>query len=129
MFLAGQGIDQGPSVGGGLEVNLPFLLGIAWALVLTDVVTPLLADSEMAGLMADERAVQILLLESPFSEDGLVQRIQEALSRKPNFRSSGRQTARSRVAPFVSVVGIDRVVGNADVVPTKFVDFARARGG
>jgi predicted nucleotide-binding protein (sugar kinase/HSP70/actin superfamily) len=38
MFLLGQGdMDQGASAGGGLEVNLPFTLGIVWALVLSDV--------------------------------------------------------------------------------------------
>jgi predicted nucleotide-binding protein (sugar kinase/HSP70/actin superfamily) len=38
MFLMGQGLEQGPTAGGGLELDLPFLLGIAWAIVLTDVV-------------------------------------------------------------------------------------------
>jgi predicted nucleotide-binding protein (sugar kinase/HSP70/actin superfamily) len=39
MFLLGQeGLDQGPTAGGGLELNLPFTLGAVWALVLSDVV-------------------------------------------------------------------------------------------
>jgi predicted nucleotide-binding protein (sugar kinase/HSP70/actin superfamily) len=39
MFLLGQsGLDQGPTAGGGLELNLPFTLGIVWAIVLSDVV-------------------------------------------------------------------------------------------
>ena len=39
MFLLGQeGLDQGPAAGGGLELNLPFMLGAVWAIVLTDVV-------------------------------------------------------------------------------------------
>lgn len=39
MFLLGQdGLDQGPTAGGGLELNLPFTLGAVWAIVLTDVV-------------------------------------------------------------------------------------------
>ncbi len=42
MFLLGQdGLDQGPSAGGGLELNLPFTLGAVWAIVLTDVVQDL----------------------------------------------------------------------------------------
>jgi predicted nucleotide-binding protein (sugar kinase/HSP70/actin superfamily) len=42
MFLLGQdGLDQGPTAGGGLELNLPFTLGAVWAIVLTDVVQDL----------------------------------------------------------------------------------------
>jgi predicted nucleotide-binding protein (sugar kinase/HSP70/actin superfamily) len=42
MFLLGQeGLDQGPAAGGGLELNLPFMLGAVWAIVLTDVVQDL----------------------------------------------------------------------------------------
>jgi predicted nucleotide-binding protein (sugar kinase/HSP70/actin superfamily) len=42
MFLLGQdGIDQDPSAGGGLELNLPFTLGAVWGIVLTDVVQDL----------------------------------------------------------------------------------------
>jgi predicted nucleotide-binding protein (sugar kinase/HSP70/actin superfamily) len=39
MFLLGQeGLDQGPTAGGGLDLNLPFTLGAVWAIVLSDVV-------------------------------------------------------------------------------------------
>jgi predicted nucleotide-binding protein (sugar kinase/HSP70/actin superfamily) len=39
MFLLGQdGLDQGPTQGGGLELNLPFTLGAVWAVVLGDVI-------------------------------------------------------------------------------------------
>lgn len=42
MFLFGQDrIDQGNKAGGGLELNMPFLLGFIWAIVLTDVVQDL----------------------------------------------------------------------------------------
>ena len=42
MFLLGQeGLDQGAASGGGLELNLPFTLGAAWAVVLADVVQDL----------------------------------------------------------------------------------------
>src|SRR5262252_8592483 len=42
MFLLGQdGLDQGTAAGGGLELNLPFTLGVVWAIVLTDVVQSL----------------------------------------------------------------------------------------
>jgi predicted nucleotide-binding protein (sugar kinase/HSP70/actin superfamily) len=42
MFLLGQeGLDQGAATGGGLELNLPFTLGAAWAVVLADVVQDL----------------------------------------------------------------------------------------
>src|SRR5215510_1512349 len=42
MFLLGQdGIDQDPSAGGGLELNLPFTLGALWGIVVTDVVQDL----------------------------------------------------------------------------------------
>src|SRR5262249_44053710 len=42
MFLLGQeSLDQGPAMGGGLELNLPFTLGAVWAIVLTDVVQDL----------------------------------------------------------------------------------------
>jgi predicted nucleotide-binding protein (sugar kinase/HSP70/actin superfamily) len=42
MFLLGQeGLDQGAAPGGGLDLNLPFTLGAAWAVVLTDVVQDL----------------------------------------------------------------------------------------
>ena len=42
MFLLGQdGIDQDPSSGGGLELNLPFTLGALWGIVLTDVIQDL----------------------------------------------------------------------------------------
>lgn len=37
-LLAQEGLDQGPTAGGGLELNLPFTLGAIWAIVLTDVV-------------------------------------------------------------------------------------------
>ena len=39
MFLLGQdGLDQGPTAGGGLELNMPFTLGAVWAIVLADVI-------------------------------------------------------------------------------------------
>lgn len=39
MFLLDQGrLDQGAQSGGGLELDLPFVLGAIWAIVLTDVV-------------------------------------------------------------------------------------------
>ena len=42
MFLLGQeGLDQGAASGGGLDLNLPFTLGAAWAVVLADVVQDL----------------------------------------------------------------------------------------
>jgi predicted nucleotide-binding protein (sugar kinase/HSP70/actin superfamily) len=42
MFLVGQeGLDQGAATGGGLDLNLPFTLGAAWAVVLADVVQDL----------------------------------------------------------------------------------------
>jgi len=42
MFLIGQeGLDQGAATGGGLDLNLPFTLGAAWAVVLADVVQDL----------------------------------------------------------------------------------------
>ena len=42
MFLLGQeGLDQGAETGGGLDLNLPFTLGAAWAVVLADVVQDL----------------------------------------------------------------------------------------
>lgn len=42
MFLLGQeGLDQGAAAGGGLDLNLPFTLGAAWAVVLADVVQDL----------------------------------------------------------------------------------------
>lgn len=42
MFLLGQdGLSQGPSNGGGLDVNLPFTLGMVWALIVTDVLQDL----------------------------------------------------------------------------------------
>ena len=42
MFLLGQeGLDQGAATGGGLDLNLPFTLGAAWAVVLADVVQDL----------------------------------------------------------------------------------------
>lgn len=42
MFLMGQSLDNGDTnAGGGLDTNLPFLLGIVWSLVLTDVVQDL----------------------------------------------------------------------------------------
>jgi hypothetical protein len=42
MFLVGQeGLDQGAASGGGLDLNLPFTLGAAWAVVLADVVQDL----------------------------------------------------------------------------------------
>jgi predicted nucleotide-binding protein (sugar kinase/HSP70/actin superfamily) len=41
MFLVGQSVDQDPAAGGGLEVNLPFMLGIVWAIVVTDLVQDL----------------------------------------------------------------------------------------
>src|SRR5262245_33230980 len=42
MFLLGQeGLDQGAAAGGGLDLNLPFTLGAAWAVVLTDAVQDL----------------------------------------------------------------------------------------
>src|SRR6266478_2505134 len=42
MFLLGQeGLDQGAAPGGGLDLNLPFTLGAAWAVVLADVVQDL----------------------------------------------------------------------------------------
>jgi len=42
MFLIGQeGLDQGAAAGGGLDLNLPFTLGAAWAVVLADVVQDL----------------------------------------------------------------------------------------
>ena len=41
MFLLGQDLDQGPAAGGGLDLNLPFTLGVVWGIVLTDVVQDL----------------------------------------------------------------------------------------
>jgi predicted nucleotide-binding protein (sugar kinase/HSP70/actin superfamily) len=42
MFLLGQDrLDQGEMVGGGLELDLPFVLGAIWAIVVTDVVQDL----------------------------------------------------------------------------------------
>ncbi len=42
MFLIGQeGLDQGAASGGGLDLNLPFTLGAAWAVILADVVQDL----------------------------------------------------------------------------------------
>ena len=41
MFLLGQDLDQGPTAGGGLDLNLPFTLGVVWGIVLTDVVQDL----------------------------------------------------------------------------------------
>jgi predicted nucleotide-binding protein (sugar kinase/HSP70/actin superfamily) len=41
MFLLGQELDQGPAAGGGLDLNLPFTLGVVWGIVLTDVVQDL----------------------------------------------------------------------------------------
>jgi predicted nucleotide-binding protein (sugar kinase/HSP70/actin superfamily) len=42
MFLMGQGgLDQGATDGGGLDLNLPLLLGSAWAVLLADVVQDL----------------------------------------------------------------------------------------
>jgi len=42
MFLLGQeGLDQGAAAGGGLDLNLPFTLGAAWSVLLTDVVQDL----------------------------------------------------------------------------------------
>jgi len=42
MFLLGQeGLDQGEAAGGGLDLNLPFTLGAAWAVVLADAVQDL----------------------------------------------------------------------------------------
>jgi predicted nucleotide-binding protein (sugar kinase/HSP70/actin superfamily) len=42
MFLVGQeGLDQGAATGGGLDLNLPFTLGAAWAVILADVVQDL----------------------------------------------------------------------------------------
>ena len=41
MFLLAQGLDQDQARGDGLELNFPFLLGIAWAVILTDVVQDL----------------------------------------------------------------------------------------
>ena len=37
MFLLAQDqLDQGPSEGGGLEINLPFSLGLIWAILVAD---------------------------------------------------------------------------------------------
>jgi len=42
MFLLGQdGLSQGPSNGGGLDINLPFTLGAVWGLIVTDVLQDL----------------------------------------------------------------------------------------
>ncbi|MDH4190025.1 MAG: hypothetical protein OEW21_07465 [Betaproteobacteria bacterium] len=42
MFLLAQdGLSQGPAHGGGLDVNLPFTLGMVWALIVTDVIQDL----------------------------------------------------------------------------------------
>ncbi|MSQ50606.1 MAG: hypothetical protein EXR28_01830 [Betaproteobacteria bacterium] len=39
MFLLGQeGLDQGSASGGGLDLNLPFTLGLVWSIVLSDIV-------------------------------------------------------------------------------------------
>ena len=38
MFLLGQSLDQETTAGGGLDLNLPFVLGAVWAVVLADVV-------------------------------------------------------------------------------------------
>src|SRR6185295_19694558 len=42
MFLMGQGgLDQGATSGGGLDLNLPLLLGSAWSVLMADVVQDL----------------------------------------------------------------------------------------
>jgi predicted nucleotide-binding protein (sugar kinase/HSP70/actin superfamily) len=41
MFLLAQGLEQDQARGDGLELNFPLLLGIAWAVILTDVVQDL----------------------------------------------------------------------------------------
>jgi len=42
MFLLAQdGMDQGPSAGGGLELNIPFTMGAIWAILASDVVQDL----------------------------------------------------------------------------------------
>jgi predicted nucleotide-binding protein (sugar kinase/HSP70/actin superfamily) len=42
MFLMGQGdLDQGAAAGGGLDLNLPLLLGSAWSVLLADIVQDL----------------------------------------------------------------------------------------
>lgn len=41
MFLLAQGLDQDQARGDGLELTFPLLLGIAWAVILTDVVQDL----------------------------------------------------------------------------------------
>lgn len=42
MFLCGQGdMQHGPGVGGGIEFDMPFSLGIVWALMLSDVIQDL----------------------------------------------------------------------------------------
>ncbi|MFM9969911.1 MAG: hypothetical protein ACKVQK_16090 [Burkholderiales bacterium] len=39
MFLLGQdGLDQGAAAGGGLDLNLPFTLGLVWSIVLADII-------------------------------------------------------------------------------------------
>ncbi len=39
MFLCGQGdMQQGPAAGGGIEFDVPFTLGLVWAVVLSDIV-------------------------------------------------------------------------------------------
>ncbi len=40
-LLAQEGLDQGPAQGGGLELNLPFTLGAAWAVLLADAIQDL----------------------------------------------------------------------------------------
>lgn len=42
MFLCGQGdMQQGPAAGGGLDFDVPFALGMVWAIVLSDIVQDL----------------------------------------------------------------------------------------
>jgi predicted nucleotide-binding protein (sugar kinase/HSP70/actin superfamily) len=39
MFLLGQdGLDQGPTAGGGLDLNMPFTLGTVWSIVVSDII-------------------------------------------------------------------------------------------
>jgi len=41
MFLLGQSVEQDQTTGGGLEVNVPFMLAVVWSFVVTDLVQDL----------------------------------------------------------------------------------------
>jgi predicted nucleotide-binding protein (sugar kinase/HSP70/actin superfamily) len=57
MFLLGQeGLDQGAAAGGGLDLNLPFTLGAAWSVVLTDALQDLEYQTRPYEVKAGETA-------------------------------------------------------------------------